>query len=152
MNALLKSYKLPFLDYLSDIRGYSDLTVKTYATALDEAFRYIRIEDKILNLNPYRLEISSLNAKTISKKLSAIRSFVKFMQERGEDFVLRGDAPIKVAKTLPKPISYEHIKEALALANREEELIVVMLYTLGLRISELSSLELIDIERKSGSA
>ncbi len=148
MNALLKSYKLPFLDYLSDIRGYSDLTVKTYATALDEAFRYIRIEDKILNLNPYRLEISSLNAKTISKKLSAIRSFVKFMQERGEDFVLRGDAPIKVAKTLPKPISYEHIKEALALANREEELIVVMLYTLGLRISELSSLELIDIEKE----
>ena len=148
MQTLLKSYKLPFLDYLSDIRGYSDLTVKTYAMAIDEAFNYLRREDNILNLNPYRLHIASLNAKTISKKLSAIRSFVKFMQDRGEKLMLKGDAPIKVAKTLPKPISNEHIKEAISVADMEEELIIVMLYTLGLRISELSNLVLDNIDKE----
>lgn len=148
MQTLLKSYRLSFLDYLSDIRGYSDLTVKTYAMAIDEAFHYLRIEENILNLNPYRLHIASLNAKTISKKLSAIRSFVKFMQDRGENISLKGDAPIKVAKTLPKPISHDHIKEALQLADREEELIIIMLYTLGLRISELSSLLLENIDKE----
>lgn len=148
MQTLLKSYKLPFLDYLSDIRGYSDLTVKTYAMAINEAFQYLRREDNILNLNPYRLHISSLNAKTISKKLSAIRSFVKFMQDRGENISLKGDAPIKVAKTLPKPISHDHIKEAILIADMEEELVVVMLYTLGLRISELSSLVLENIKEE----
>ena len=148
MKNLLKHYKLPFLDYLTDIRGYSDLTVKTYAMALDEAFSYIKVEHDsafLLNLNPYRLKIAHLNAKTISKKLSSIRSFVKFMQDRGEKITLKGDAPIKVAKTLPKPISNEHIKEALEISELDEKLMIMLLYTLGLRISELSSLKLEDI-------
>ena len=151
MNVLFKHYRLPFLDYLSDIRGYSDLTVKTYATALDEAFLHIHMDDDngyVINLNPYRLKIAKLNAKTISKKLSAIRTFVNYVQDRGEKVTLKGDAPIKVAKTLPKPISYEHIKEALAIAEQKEALIVIMIYTLGLRISELASLKLENIEQE----
>lgn len=151
MKNLLKQYKLPFLDYLSDIRGYSDLTVKTYAISLDEAFVCIDIEKNssyILNLNPYRLKISHLKAKTISKKLSAIRSFVSFMQKRGEKIILKGDSPIKVAKTLPKPVSDKHIKEALEVADVEEKLIVILLYTLGLRISELSSLKIADVKKE----
>ena len=145
MKNLLKLYKLPFLYYLSDIRGYSDLTVKTYAMAIDEAFLYIKVENEsslILNLNPYRLKIAHLNSKTISKKLSSLRTFVKFMQDRGEKIMLKGDAPIKVAKTLPKPISYEHIQEALDIAELQDKLMIMVLYTLGLRISELSSLRL----------
>ncbi len=157
MNRLLKLYRLPFLDYLTQIRGYSDLTVQTYAMVLDEASAYVNIEEDplpsrsrgdVLNLNPYRLKIAVLNAKTISKKLSALRSFVAFMQERGEKIMLKGDAPIKVAKTLPKPVSHEHIKEALAVADQEQSLLVLMLYTLGLRISELSSLELKNIDKE----
>jgi len=148
MKNLLKHYKLSFLDYLTEIRGYSDLTVKTYDLAIEEAFIYLRVEQDphyILNLNPYRLKIAHLNAKTISKKLSSLRSFVKFMQERGEKITLKGDAPIKVAKTLPKPISNEHIKEALEVSELDEKLMIMLLYTLGLRISELSSLKLDDI-------
>jgi len=148
MQTLLKRYRLSFLDYLSDIRGYSDLTVKTYAMVIDEAFRSISYEDGILNLTPYRIKIASLNAKTISKKLSALRSFVKFMQDKGEKLSLKGDTSIKVAKTLPKPISHEHIQEALEIADADEEVIVVLLYTLGLRISELSSLALDDINEQ----
>jgi len=148
MQTLLTSYRLPFLDYLSDIKGYSDLTVKTYATAIDEAFKHLHQEGNLLNLNPYRLHIASLNAKTISKKLSAIRTFVKFMRDRGEDIILKGDSPVKVAKTLPKPISHEHITQAIKIADMQEELIVIMLYTLGLRISELSSLRLDNIDKE----
>ncbi len=148
MKTLLASYRLPFLDYLSEIRGYSDLTVKTYATTLDEAMQHVRLEEGVLQLNPYRLHIASLNAKTISKKLSAIRTFVTFVQDRGEKVALKGDTPIKVAKTLPKPISNEHIKEALQIADAQEELIIVTLYTLGLRISELASLKLEHIEKE----
>ena len=148
MQTLLKSYKLPFLDYLTDIRGYSDLTVKTYAMVIDEAFALVSLKEGVLDLMPYRLKIASLNAKTISKKLSALRSFVKFMQDQGEKINLKGDTSIKVAKTLPKPISHEHIQEALSLADKDEELMVVLLYTLGLRISELASLELHNIDKE----
>ena len=59
--------------------------------------------------------------------------------------VLKADNSVKVAKTLPKPISHKHILEALEYAEGEEKLVVVLLYTLGLRISELSGLKIDEI-------
>jgi len=140
-----------FLVSLQKQRGYSELTVKSYKETLQEAFSYIEItEDKtstLFNLMPYRIYIANLNAKTISKKLSAIRSFVRYLNENGHRVTLRADETIKVPKTLPKPISHEHIMEALQHpeVSVQERLLVLMLYTLGLRISELSSLKISDI-------
>ncbi len=151
-NSLKKSldrYRQEFLVSLKEFRGYSELTVKTYADALDEALGYIEIieeqEQILFNLMPYRIKISGLNAKTISKKLSAIRSFSEFLNEQGLHVMLQADESIKVAKTLPKPVSHAHILEALKECDLQEKLLVSMLYTLGLRISELSSLELENI-------
>jgi len=97
------------------------------------------------NLMPYRLEIKDLNPKTISKKLSAIRSFVEYLNSDKLLVVLTSDESIKVSKTLPKPISHKHIVEALEFADEKESLVVVLLYTLGLRISELRLLKVEDI-------
>jgi len=145
-------YKEEFLRYLHKQRGYSPLTLKSYGATLEEAFLHIEItQDKdktIVNLMPYRLHIASLKAKTISKKLSAIRSFVEYLNLQGEKVALEADASIKVPKTLPKPIGHEHIMEALQKATLQEKLVVLMLYTLGLRISELASLELKDIQEE----
>ena len=80
--------------------------------------------------------------------MSAIRSFVEYLNDNGYTIILKADDSIKVAKTLPKPISHEHILEALNKAELKEKLVVILLYTLGLRISELSSLELKDISEK----
>ena len=139
----------PFLNYLQKQRGYSALTARSYKETLLEAFQYLEILQEenrfILNLMPYRIHIASLNAKTISKKLSAIRSFCGYLNEQGIVVLLRADESIKVAKTLPKPISHEHIMEAVEKADLREKLVVLMLYTLGLRISELSNLKVEDI-------
>jgi len=125
------------------------LTIKSYDESLREAFLHIEIvqESKhtLLNLMPYRIKISSLNSKTISKKLSAIRSFTEYLNDNGMPVLLKADDGIKVAKTLPKPISHEHIIEALSRSEDEGRLVVTLLYTLGLRISELASLELKNI-------
>ncbi len=149
MKKLLDNKKVAFLVYLQKQRGYSELTVKSYEEVLTEAFKYIDIIDDngqiIFNLMPYRLHIAALNAKTISKKLSAIRSFVRYLNEVNIKIILQADESIKVAKTLPKPISHEHIMEALSEADLKEKVAVLMLYSLGLRISELASLELQNI-------
>ncbi len=141
-----------FLLYLQKQRGYSSLTLQTYQRALYEAFEYIEfVYDKqkiICNLMPYRLHIASLNPKTITKKLSAIRSFVNYLNDEGLRVVLQADESIKVAKTLPKPILHKHIVEALQSASLEESVVVVMLYTLGLRISELSNIKIEDISQE----
>jgi integrase/recombinase XerC len=149
LKKLIADKKEKFLENLKGYKGYSELTIKTYKEALDEAFEYIEIvqEDKhiLFNLMPYRIHISSLKSKTISKKLSAIRSFSEYLGEIGFKVTLKGDESVKVAKTLPKPIAHEHIVEALKQANLREKLIITILYTMGLRISELSTLQLENI-------
>ena len=149
MKKLLQKYKRAYLEHLEEIQGYSDLTIKSYDESIDECLRTIEVEkaDNILQLNlmPYRIKIADLNAKTISKKLSAIRGFSNYLNEHGIKNRLKADESIKVAKTLPKPISHQHIVEALKVAELEEKVVVVMLYTLGLRISELSNIKLEDI-------
>lgn len=149
MKKLIDKKRIEFCEYLRDIRAYSALSIKTYDDAIKEALEYIEIEkenfDIIFNLMPYRIKIAELNPKTISKKLSAIRSFSEYLNEKGMKIVLRSDSSVKVAKTLPKPISDKHINEALSLADQKESLVVLILYTLGLRISELESLKLENI-------
>ena len=149
LKKLLNSQRIKYLESLEELRGYSDLTIKSYDESIKEALRYIEMieEDSIItfNLMPYRIKIASLNPKTISKKLSAIRGFVEYLNTNEIKVFLKADDSIKTAKTLPKPISHEHILEAISHADFEEKVVIVMLYTLGLRISELISLNISDI-------
>jgi len=149
LKKLLNKHKKDFLLFLEKLRGYSELTIKSYDETLQESALYVHVLEEdgkfLIDLMPYRIKIANLNAKTISRKLSTLRSFVNFLNDNGEECILKADDSIKVAKTLPKPIPHKHIMQALEKANEEEELIVLMLYTLGLRISELSSLKLEDI-------
>ena len=149
MKKLLNKHKKEFLNYLEKLRGYSDLTIKSYDETLEESALYIDVAEEdtkfLIDLMPYRIKIANLSAKTVSRKLSTLRSFVSFLNDNGLECNLKADDSIKVAKTLPKPIPHKHIMQALEKSDEEEELIVLMLYTLGLRISELSSLKLEDI-------
>lgn len=149
LKKLIKSKINPFLTYLQEIRGYSDLTVKSYHEALLEAVSYMEITEEkkqiVCNLMPYRIKISSLNPKTISKKLSAVRSFAAYLDENGMHVLLKADESVKTAKTLPKPISHEHVLQALEHGDLFEKLVITLFYTLGLRISELASLEIAHI-------
>lgn len=152
MKKSIEAKRGDFLLYLEEIRGYSDLTIKSYDESLKEAFAYIEVVQEgghtLLNLMPYRIKISSLNPKTISKKLSAIRSFAEYLNDNGTRVVLKADESVKVAKTLPKPISHKHIVEAISHCDLREKLVVTLLYTLGLRISELASLTIGNVSDK----
>ena len=149
LKKLIHSKKSEFLEYLRHIKGYSELTLKTYDEAIEEALQFIDLEQDneitLCNLMPYRLHIASLSAKSIAKKLSAFRSFAKYLNTHGFACKLKADDAIKVPKTLPKPVSQSHIEEALRHASFEERFIVIMIYTLGLRISELANIRLEDI-------
>lgn len=146
MNTLVRAKK-EFLKYLEGIKGYSPLTISSYNESVDEMIRYaeIDLDAKEINLMPLRLRISSHRPKTIARKLSAIRSFMKYLESQGELFLLRGDESVKIPKTLPKPIPHEHISQTLAHAELMAALAITLLYTLGLRISELSHLRVNDI-------
>ncbi len=145
----INEYIDQFLYDLDHHRGYSQATIQTYRQSLCEAFDTIEVEvnDNSLtfHLTPYRLKIAHLNTKTITKKLSAIRSFSEYLRDKGLDVKHTGDGVVKVAKTLPKPVAHTHIVEALQHASLMEKTVVVVVYTLGVRISELSNIKLEDI-------
>ncbi len=140
---LIKEAK-KFLEYVKKTK--SNLTYKTYESVLKEALDIIEIENNIINITPYRLHISSLNKKTIAKKVSALRSFFEFLENEGYKFKIIGDEHIKVPKTLPKPISLEYIKKTLKTATLEEYLAIIVIFSLGLRISEAANIKLSDIK------
>lgn len=145
----LHHHKEAFLKQCDEFRGYSSLTVVSYDESINEMIEHADIEhigqELHINLIPLRLKIASRKAKTIARKLSAIRSFVKYLRLEGMVIYLKGDETVKVPKTLPKPASHEHILHALAHAPLMEHLAILMLYTMGLRISELASLRIVDI-------
>ena len=139
-----------FLFYLEKVRAYAPNSIVTYENVLHEmnsvSHYYEENKKVVLDITPLRLKIVNNSKKTIAKKLSAIRSFVKFMKEQQEvNIELIGNSVIKVPKTLPKPIDKSIIDEVLKRCNDKERLILTLLYGLGLRISELAALELSNI-------
>lgn len=142
-----------FLAYMRDVRGYSDSSVTTYEIALRQMLAVSEWceEDgrQIVDITPFRLAIIKNSKKTIAKKLSAIHSFVAYLQDqRGMGLKLIADESVKVPQTLPKPIDERYIEEVLEDAGPREKLLITMLYGLGLRISELSGLKLEEIHKE----
>ncbi len=140
-----------YLDYLSQVRGYSKDTIKTYSIALELLINEHEIETNkdgvlILNIMPLRLKLANHSKKAIATKLSAIRSFVKYINTFCKiNLKLKGAESIKIPKTLPKPLNRDDIFKAIESADIEDRLIIKMLYSLGLRVSELSTLKIENI-------
>ena len=143
------NYLEQFLSYLQNIKKYSPLTIKTYETPikkiLDLSELYEEDDRIILDITKYRISISKQNNKTINKKLSALRSFLNFLEDKKLQIKLTGANSVKAPQTLPKPLSTNNIFESLKEADIESRLIVVFVYSLGLRISELATLRQDDI-------
>jgi len=149
----LASFIEPFLDYCNNIRGYSDQTIRNYKIALELLVKYHEIEEKkditTINIMPLRLHLANHSKKAISARVSAIRSFVKYLNtQQNLNIKLKGAQSIKVPKTLPKPLRQEDILKVIKSSNIQTSLIVTMLYSLGLRVSELSNLELKNISNE----
>jgi integrase/recombinase XerC len=146
---VLHQEKENFLKYLDGFKGYSQYSILNYEVSIQQMLDKAEIleEDGVLKINlmPLRLKIASQKPKTISSKLSAIRSFVSYLREQGREVELRGDESIKIPKTLPKPISHDHIMNTLQYADPLDSLAITLLYSMGLRISELSNLKIVDI-------
>ena len=142
----ITKYYDSFFKYLLNIRGYSNQTIKTYKIALELLKNNHEIEQDSINIMPLRIKLKNHSKRSISTKLSAIRSFIKYLKTHHKIVLkLKGDQSVKVPKTLPKPIDEQKILEAVNSCNLEDRVIIKTLYALGLRISELANLQLKDI-------
>lgn len=158
-----------FLKFLEVEKGYADNTIAAYQNDLNQFFDYIQNEPRDdkpqswadVNKNMIteyirRLKRSDTYASsTVARKVAATKSFFHFLVAKGdikEDPTLTLDSP-KVKKRLPKAISPDDIERLLRApaeesgAKAERDLALLeTLYASGMRVTELVSLDLADIE------
>ena len=147
-----------YLRYLKLQRGYSDNTLDAYQRDLDKLLVYLEAEDKhVLNVQLKDLQHFAaglhdigIHARSQCRILSGVRSFFRFLQLDG----YRDDDPTEL---LESPVLGEHLPEVLtaeevdALENSIDRskwegqrnlAIIEVLFSCGLRVSELVNLRL----------
>jgi integrase/recombinase XerC len=160
---LLSEWIEQFVDHLATERGYSENTVRGYRVDLEQ-FRALVEEGgdgedpPSIDYRTLRDYVGSLYGRyertTVSRKLSAVRSFLTFLERRA----LRADNPgasvssPKRGKPVPVYLPVDDMFRMLDLPDRGEMLglrdlaIMELLYSCGLRVSELAGLDLEDVD------
>jgi integrase/recombinase XerD len=162
-----------FLNYLVVEKGFSDNTKLAYQNDLHQLASFVEKEATRRGTIPpwaafdrdsmlrYLLELKERRyaATTIARKIAAIKSFYGFLVAEGilRDNPTRDMPSPKVGKSLPRPISIaqarllleQPAKRSTPEAKRDSAMLH-LLYASGMRVSELVSLNLTDINIDDG--
>ena len=161
MKAESQHLKGKFLQFLETEKRYSKHTVKNYSKDIDDLENFcsakkINMWDEIKphHIRTYasQIFIDGLGARSIQRKLSAIRSFMNYLVREN---LLRtnpadGVKTPKAAKKLPGVLDVDQINQLLNIKSTEpislrDKAIMELLYSSGLRLAELVALNPIDL-------
>ena len=149
-----------FLRYLAVEKAASPHTLKSYGNDLRQFEQFLRSEAVAVSaLTPrhVRAFLVSLHARgldpvSIARKLACVRSWLRFLVRRG--VLERNPAREVQAPRLPKklasflPVDEAHdLMEAGDRTQPREAAILELLYASGLRVSELTGLDVDDVDR-----
>lgn len=151
-----------YLSYLSGVRNFSENTVRAYATDIEAYLAWVRREGVTAasishrSLRRYLAELTraGYSTRTVNRHLSAIRGLYKWLVSQGR---VTGDAAAalaspKIAKTLPRTMSDSDVDalldtcDASTLEGLRDQAMIELLYATGARISEISRLNVSDID------
>ena len=147
-----------FLKYLKDIKNYSDLTINSYSKDLEEFNYFINKDLLTINKNDIKIYLKYLfdksnSSKTVSRKISTLKSFYKYYKAKGKISInpVSNIKYPKLDKNLPKFIPYNELENLIAVSTEgafgeRNNLIIELMYATGVRVSELVNITLEDID------
>jgi site-specific recombinase XerD len=150
-----------FLDYLSSYRGYSVHTVKAYARDLREFLGLLRgrypgavAPDQVRRemVVQFALSLKGQAPLTVRRKLTAIASFYRFLEDTGSDVLnpARGLPLPKVAQCFPTCLTAEQAGALLDAAHTPwHRAMIALLLFAGLRRSEVTVITLDDLDMEN---
>lgn len=160
-----------FIDYLSFEKRYSKHTVVAYANDLKQFFEYNRKREgsdkELKNILPSDIRhwLADLmknksTGKTVNRKISTLKAFFKYHLRTGSLAATPMATIIspKITKRLPVFIEekhtetlFKHVAFSPGWAGLTERMILVLLYSTGMRLSELINIKesQVDIKQKS---
>lgn len=146
-----------YLNYLKVLKKDSDYTIISYKNDLLELYDFtndlIGITPKTIQEYLEYLYSRGLSRNSISRKLSAIRSFYHYLQKENlikENYFKEVSSP-KKKENLPKYAKDNDLEKIFLCFNKEEPLgqrnilILEMLYATGVRVGELVNIKVNDI-------
>lgn len=157
-----------FLNFLDTEKGYADNTIAAYRNDLTQFLRYLDQQDQYSawaevdkdTIIDYVLNLKEreYTSSTVARKVAAIKSFFHYLMAEKivvDDPTATLDSP-KVKKRLPKAISREDIERLLAAPaqgttakSQRDHALLEMLYASGMRVTELVSLDVSDVNLAS---
>ena len=160
VNVILDKY----FDYLKS-KSLSDNTIKNYFRDLIEYFDYLKqnnlLPNKSIERNHIRKMLSFLIDKgfsklSISRKISAIKSYITFLDKfnYSENNYSELITIPKKSKSLPKVMTKKEVNQLIkhvemnTMKNLRDDALIELLYSTGLRVSEVANLKIRDIDFK----
>lgn len=143
-----------FLVYLDRERNYSAHTIRNYGSDLAQFVQYLEqtavetIDDAVLSRYLAFLTKHGTDARSVARKLSAIRSCFRYLHRMGKTATLPGHevkAP-KMKRHLPGFLTVAQAETGLEIEDVRDRAIMEILYCCGLRAAELVGLELHDVD------
>jgi integrase/recombinase XerD len=163
-----------FLDHLTVERGLADNTLRAYRRDLDRYGAFLRergvadardVDDHTVAAFVAGLSASThgdgrpYRATSIVRTLSAVRSFHRFLLREGAAQRDPAAAVIRprLPRSLPRPLPLEDVQRILAAppdataVGARDRAVLETLYGAGLRVSELTGLDVDDVDPGEGS-
>ena len=146
-----------FLNYLEIDLNYSNNTILSYDNDLNKLSLYFNNKDLLKlstkDIEKYIATLSEYAPSTVSRNISAIKSFYSYMVKSGKTDTNIAD-PIKEPKLgthLPSYLTIEEVNKLLDIEinnnfDYRNKAILELMYATGLRISEVINLEFKNID------
>lgn len=145
-----------FLVDLKYAKNYSENTVSSYQNDLSKLYEYIgkkRIENvSHADIVKYIESLGDLKEKSLARNMSSLRMFYDFMVKKKyiKKSPMDGVEGPKIGKYLPDVLTIDEVDRLLDFEGENnftfrDRCILELLYSTGLRISELISLTLVNI-------
>ena len=155
-----------FIAYLISYRNLSKFTVRNYKNDLKSFKDFINLDNNILleNIDKslIRKYVHYLNTKgyersSINRKLSVLRSLFNYVSTNSDfdEITISMISKSKIQKKLPSIISIEQTERLISsidvtnLLGVRDRALIETLYTTGMRVSEISALNIDDIIDKN---
>lgn len=154
-----------FLNFLSNEKGFSKNTIAAYNNDLAQFASFVEkqsgptVDRETVLAFVLDLKEKRYAATTVARKIAALRSYFHYLVGRGiirEDPTSDLDSP-KIGKTVPRAASAEDIEKLLRAADNgttpealRDKAMLELLYATGMRVTELVSLNLEDVNVAGG--
>lgn len=156
-----------FVDFLENEKGLSDNTLQSYSRDIHQYIVYLK-EKNIANIAGVNkttiiayllyLQKKGRATSTISRNLASIRSFYQYLHKMNiieQDPTQNLESP-KVEKKLPQILSTKEVEllleqpKCVDLKGYRDKAMLELLYATGIRVSELISLDMDDLNIEMG--